>query len=293
MGFGETIGNVFKSFAKQVSEDNVSDRFSRHTAKNVFGFYAPAENSGTTSLVCNIAEVLRGFGSPVLIMDFNFECPCAFKYFQDELESKYSFSRKLRNPALEITELLGVSGNNIDVITMTGEEMPSQYCEVPIDLIRETIRQVSTMYKYVLIDLGTSANHDATNDGLCECDKVYSVVTPNIAQISKLLVTKQALEPMGHYNKIKDVIQTIVHSGMEFPESEFADIGLNLIGNVPFDPDLARFSSNFKVVSGGRSRNVSNYVKLVQAVANDIKTIVSNTDYVAKNEETSVDEEDE
>ncbi len=273
MGFIKKLGEVAKKMSKPVIDTTAI----RNRSKNIIGFYGAAENSGTTSLLMNIAEYLQGPSTPTVVVDLTMEAPVAYKYIEEEIPDDKSLSRKFRNVTLSPHELVVGSTNGLGIISMTGYEHPSDYCDIDLTTIEGMLRELSTHYTYVLVDLGTSLNNDATVMGILSCNKVYSVVRPIASQISKLLATKEHIENLGHINKIKDVIQTLI-LGNAYTAKEFEETELNLVGNVAQDMDLMVAADNTKYVTAvGKSRAVGNYVKLVQAIGNDIKEIVANT----------------
>lgn len=278
MGFIKKLGEVAKKMSKPVVDTTAI----RNRSKNIIGFYGAAENSGTTSLLMNIAEYLQGPGSPTVVVDLTMEAPVAYRYIKDEVPDDKSLSRKFRNATLSPHELVVGSTNSLGIISMTGYEHPSDYCELDLTIIESMLLELSAHYKYVLVDLGTSLNDDATIIGLLTCNKVYSVVRPIASQISKLLAVKEHIENIGHVNKIKDVIQTMI-LGNAYSAKDFEETGLSLIGNVAQDMDLMIAADNAKyVTSVGKSKDVGKYVKLVQAIGNDIKEIVKNTTVTTK-----------
>lgn len=280
MGFITKLGE----FAKKMSKPVIDTTAIRNRSKNIIGFYGVAENSGTTSLLMNIAEYLQGAGSPTVVVDLTMEAPVAYKYVVDEVPDDKSLALKFRNTTLSPHELVVGSTNTLGVISMTGYEHPSDYCDIDLSTVEGLLRELSTHYRYVLVDLGTSLNDDATISGILTCNKVYSIVRPIASQISKLLATKEHIENLGHINKIKDVIQTMI-LGNDYSSKDFEETELNLVGNVAQDMDLMVAADNAKYVTAvGKSRAVSNYVKLVQAIGEDIKTIVANTVVVSEND---------
>lgn len=288
MGFIKKLGEVAKKMSKPVVDTTAI----RNRSKNIIGFYGAAENSGTTSLLMNIAEYLQGPGSPTVVVDLTMEAPVAYRYIKDEVPDDKSLSRKFRNATLSPHELVVGSTNSLGIISMTGYEHPSDYCELDLTIIESMLLELSAHYKYVLVDLGTSLNDDATIIGLLTCNKVYSVVRPIASQISKLLAVKEHIENIGHVNKIKDVIQTMI-LGNAYSAKDFEETGLSLIGNVAQDMDLMIAADNAKyVTSVGKSKDVGKYVKLVQAIGNDIKEIVKNTTVTTKSDIIAGDKED-
>lgn len=288
MGFIKKLGEVAKKMSKPVVDTTAI----RNRSKNIIGFYGAAENSGTTSLLMNIAEYLQGPGSPTVVVDLTMEAPVAYRYIKDEVPDDKSLSRKFRNATLSPHELVVGSTNGLGIISMTGYEHPSDYCELDLTIIESMLLELSAHYKYVLVDLGTSLNDDATIIGLLTCNKVYSVVRPIASQISKLLAVKEHIENIGHVNKIKDVIQTMI-LGNAYSAKDFEETGLSLIGNVAQDMDLMIAADNAKyVTSVGKSKDVGKYVKLVQAIGNDIKEIVKNTTVTTKSDIIAGDKED-
>lgn len=288
MGFIKKLGEVAKKMSKPVVDTTAI----RNRSKNIIGFYGAAENSGTTSLLMNIAEYLQGPGSPTVVVDLTMEAPVAYRYIKDEVPDDKSLSRKFRNATLSPHELVVGSTNGLGIISMTGYEHPSDYCELDLTIIESMLLELSAHYKYVLVDLGTSLNDDATIIGLLTCNKVYSVVRPIASQISKLLAVKEHIENIGHVNKIKDVIQTMI-LGNAYSAKDFEETGLSLIGNVAQDMDLMIAADNAKyVTSVGKSKDVGKYVKLVQAIGNDIKEIVKNTTVTTKSDIIAGDRED-
>ncbi len=288
MGFIKKLGEVAKKMSKPVVDTTAI----RNRSKNIIGFYGAAENSGTTSLLMNIAEYLQGPGSPTVVVDLTMEAPMAYRYIKDEVPDNKSLSRKFRNATLSPHELVVGSTNGLGIISMTGYEHPSDYCELDLTVIESMLLELSAHYKYVLVDLGTSLNDDATIIGLLTCNKVYSVVRPIASQISKLLAVKEHIENIGHVNKIKDVIQTMI-LGNAYSAKDFEETGLSLIGNVAQDMDLMIAADNAKyVTSVGKSKDVGKYVKLVQAIGNDIKEIVKNTTVTTKSDIIAGDKED-
>lgn len=288
MGFIKKLGEVAKKMSKPVVDTTAI----RNRSKNIIGFYGAAENSGTTSLLMNIAEYLQGPGSPTVVVDLTMEAPVAYRYIKDEVPDDKSLSRKFRNATLSPHELVVGSTNSLGIISMTGYEHPSDYCELDLTIIESMLLELSAHYKYVLVDLGTSLNDDATIIGLLTCNKVYSVVRPIASQISKLLAVKEHIENIGHVNKIKDVIQTMI-LGNAYSAKDFEETGLSLIGNVAQDMDLMIAADNAKyVTSVGKSKDVGKYVKLVQAIGNDIKEIVKNTTVTTKSDIIAGNKED-
>lgn len=280
MGFIKKLGEVAKKMSKPVIDTTAI----RNRSKNIIGFYGAAENSGTTALLMNIAEYLQGPGSPTVVVDLTMEAPVAYRYIEDEIPDDKSLSRKFRNATLSPHELVVGNTNSLGIISMTGYEHPSDYCDIDLTTIESMLRELSAHYKYVLVDLGTSLNDDATVIGLLTCNKVYSVVRPIAGQVSKLLATKEHIENLGHVNKIKDVIQTLI-LGNAYSSNDFEETGLNLIGNVAQDMDLMVAADNAKYVTTvGKSKEVSKYVKLVQAIGDDIKEIVKNTTIATEND---------
>lgn len=280
MGIIKKLGEV----AKKISKPVIDTTAIRNRSKNIIGFYGAAENSGTTSLLMNIAEYLQSPATPTVVVDLTMECPTAYKYITDEIPDEKSLSLKFRNVTLSPHELVVGSTNGLGVISMSGYEHPSDYCDIDLSTIERMLKELATHYTYVLVDLGTSLNDDATIMGILSCNKVYSVVRPIASQISKLLATKEHIENLGHINKIKDVIQTII-LGNAYSQKEFAETDLNLIGNVAQDIDIMVAADNTKyVTTGGKSRAVANYVKLIQSIGNDIKEIVANTTVTTEND---------
>ena len=266
-----SIGKVAKSFSNTVYDDTAV----RNRSKNIIGFYGAAENSGTTTLVANIAEYLSGSHSPTVIVDFNLDAPSGYRYIVDEeVPENKSLVNKFKNPSLSPSEIVVGDVNKLGIVSMTGYEHPADYCSVSLSVIDDLLRVLSTHYKYVLVDLGTSLNSNPTIQGILTCDKVYSIVRPVTAQISKLLATKEHIENLGHLNKIKDVVQTLCLND-EYSFKDFEETGLNLIGNVALDFDLKVAADNCKIVTQiGKSKAASNYLKLIKSMGEDIKKMV-------------------
>lgn len=266
-----SIGKVAKSFSNPIVDATAV----RNRSKNIIGFYGAAENSGVTTLVANIAEYLSGHNSPTVIVDFNLDAPSGYRYILDEeVPENKSLVNKFKNPSLSPSEIVVGDVNKLGIVSMTGYEHPADYCSVSLSVIDDLLRVLSTHYKYVLVDLGTSLNSNPTVQGILTCDKVYSIVRPVTAQISKLLATKEHIENLGHLNKIKDVIQTLCLND-EYSFKDFEETGLNLIGNVALDFDLKVAADNCKIVTQiGKSKAASNYLKLVKSIGEDIKKMV-------------------
>lgn len=276
MGLFDKLGETLKKFSSPIDENTLV----RHRSRNIIGFYSPAENSGTTSLLCNIAEYLQGPQSPTVVVDFNFESPACYKYFIDAVDESRSLLNKIRNRSISTFEIVSGNTDAFGVVSMSGCEHPSDYCEVSDIIIESILMELSANYKYVLVDLGTSLNADATIHGILTCNKVYSVVRPINTQVSKLMATKEYIENVGHYNKIKDVIQTMI-LGNAFSAKDFEEYEFNLVGNVAQDVDLMIAADNSKfITSGGKSKSVARYVELVKSLGEDIKHTVATTTLV-------------
>ena len=278
MGFLGKLGD----FAKRLSNPVIDTVAIRNRSKNIIGFYSPAENSGTTSLLMNIAEYLQSPATPVIVVDLTMEAPAAYKYIVSEIPDNKSLSLKFRTSTLSPHELVVGDTNSLAVLSMSGYEHPSEYCDIDMSTIEGLLRELAAHYAYVLVDLGTSLNDDATIMGILSCNKVYSVVRPIQPQIAKLLATKEHIENLGHINKINDVIQTMI-LGNPYSEKDFSDADLHLIGNVGQDMDLMVAADNAKYATAvGKSRAVAQFVKLVKSIGDDIKEIVQATTITTK-----------
>lgn len=270
MGFVKKLGSLAKTFSKPVIDTTTV----RNRSKNIIGFYGTEENSGTTSLLMNVAKCLEGTNAPTVVVDLTMESPSAFKYIVAEIPDHQSLVNKLKNPALSPHELVAGDTNRLGIISMSGFEHPSDYCDIELTTIESMLNTLSVHYKYVLVDLGTSLNADATIMGILTCNKVYSTVRPVATQISKLITVKEHIENIGHINKIKDVIQTMILNN-PYDSKDYDEIGLNLVGNVPLDIDLMIAADNCKAVTQvGKSKAVAGYLKLVQSLSDDIRDMV-------------------
>lgn len=276
-------------FAKKFTEPTIDTLRVRHRSKNIIGFYSPAENSGTTSLLMHVAELLQSPASPVVVVDFNFSAPNVYRYLgMTEVPAGKSLSLKFRNPSMSPNELVIGNINSLGVLTMDGTESPSEYCDIVLTVIEDMLRELSVHYKYVLVDLGTSLNDDQTIAGILACNKVYSVVRPVTSQIVKLMSVQTQIENLNYSNKIKDVIQTMILDN-PYSEDEFKESGFNLIGNITQNADLMIAADNCKFITATlKGSAVRNYLKLVKVIANDITTIVENTTII--NEEDIISE---
>lgn len=276
MGIFDKIGETLKKFSSPVVDTSLV----RHRSRNIIGFYSPAENSGTTSLLCNIAEYLQGPQSPTVIVDLNLESPACYKYFIDAIEDNRSMLNKIRNRSMSTFEVVSGNTDAFGIVSMSGYEHPSDYCEIPDIVIESILMELSSHYKYVLVDLGTSLNADATIQGILTCNKVYSVVRPVNIQVAKLMATKEHIENVGHYNKIKDVVQTMI-LGNAYSTGDFEEYGFNLVGNVALDMELMIAADNGKfATASGKSKNIARYVELIKALGEDIKHTVATTTLV-------------
>lgn len=274
MGVIQKLGE----FTKKLSKPVIDTVAVRNRSKNIIGFYGVTDNSGTTSLLMNIAEYLQEPGNPVVVVDFVLDCPVCYRYLDiDEVPDDKSLLNKFRTSTLSANELVLGSTNSIGVCTMSGYEHPSDYCDINITTVESLLKELSMHYKYVLVDLGTNLNSEATVAGILACNKVYSVVRPIAHQISKLLATKECIENLGHRNKITDVIQSMILDNA-YSQKDFSDTGLRLIGNIAQDADLMRAADNCRYISGiTKSKEASKYLKLVKAIGEDIKSIVKNS----------------
>lgn len=268
----------FGEFTKKLTAPTVDVISTRHRSKNIIGFYSPAENSGTTSLLMNIAEILQSPASPVCVVDFNFSAPNVYRYLgMTEVPPEKSMSLKFRNTSMSPNELVIGDTNSLGVLTMSGIENPSDYCDIVLTVIDSTLRELAVHYKYVLVDLGTSLNDDQTIAGLLTCNKVYSVVRPISSQLIKLMSVQAQIENLNYVNKIQDVIQTMILDN-PISSDDFAESGFNLIGNVTQNADLMIAADNCKYVNSAlKGSAVKNYVKLIKSIASDITKIVENT----------------
>lgn len=265
--------------AKSFSRDEGDSLIQRASTKNIIGFFSPCENSGTTALVAHVAQALHTTTTPVVIIDLNFKTPTIYSYFVDEIDPKRSILRKLKTPVFDTQELVNYrSLGDIGVVSMTGGEVPADYCSVEDKIIVNIIKELATRYTYVLIDLGADLNADATLTGLCECHYVYTCVRPIAKQIERLMIDREVMNNIGYINLIYDVIQTNIIGNSYTPAEFKSDIGMNLIGNIPQDYDLMVAFDNQRFVSTKlKNRNVKQFYGVVEYIANAIRELESDT----------------
>lgn len=265
--------------ARTFSRDEGDSLIQRASAKNIIGFFGPCENSGTTSLLAHVAEALHGPTTPVVIIDLNFKLPTVYSYFVDEIDPKRSILRKLKTPIFDTQELVNAKDlGDVGVVSMTGGEVPADYCSVEDKIIINIIKELATRYAYVLIDLGNDLNADATLIGLRECHYVYTCVRPVAKQIEHLMIDREVMNNIGYKNLIYDVIQTNVIGNSYTPAEFKSDIGMNLIGNIPQDYELMVAFDNQNFVSTRlKSRNVKQFYGIVNTIAKSIVEMRNDT----------------
>ena len=288
MSILEKLANVAKKF----SNIDTNDAGGRNKLRNVIAFYGVAENTGTTSLLYNVAEELHSANTPVCILCLDFKMPTVWRYVTDEVPDEKTISNKLRNPTLNMQELcVGKGVNDIAVITMSGYELPADYAEVELYAVKDMIEELCRKYSYVLIDAGTDLNSAATMAALVEADKVYTCVRPVTHQMMKLLGVVEVFESIGYQRKIYNVIQCQTLDNA-YTSSEYAKSKLNLIGNIPFSFELSRCFDNYTLPKTAIKKELKTFNSIVKLIASEIVSYIE-TSYTMDNAlEDEIDTED-
>lgn len=276
MAFNRLLDLVGDTVKTMLDKDDAPTKYNSSQYRNLIGFTGVSDGIGTSAFIAHLAMELQHNDTPVLIVDLNFNLPTMYSWFQSkEFDISRSLTQLLNtNAADRLAEYTFRNADNgVSVVSPhIFKETPVSWCGITQQSIHDLLATARTHYAYVLVDLGSNFNINATMYGLWECNKIYTFTTPNEGHNSTLRSKRAYMEEYGKAQMLSDIIESMT-LGDGKSAADWAAIKYNLIGSLPFDTDISVCIRNFTPVTSVRLKSsaVSSYIKTVKSVASQIK----------------------
>ncbi len=272
--FMDLLGDTVKTM---LDKDDESVKYNSSQYRNLIGFMGVSDGIGTSAFIAHLAMKLQSNNTPVLVVDLNFNLPTMYSWFQSkEFDISRSLTQLLNtNSADRLAEFTFRNADNgVSVVSPhIFKESPVSWCGVTQQSIHDLLTVARTHYAYVLVDLGSNFNINATMYGFWECNKVYTFTTPNEGHNSTLRSRRSYMEEYNKAQMMGDVIESMtLGDGKSY--DEWASIKYNLVGSLPFDTDISVCIRNFTSINSVklRSKAVNGYLETVKNLANQIRS---------------------
>ena len=256
-------------FMRTFSHNDVYQSRSRKF-RNVFGFYGAKENSGTTTLLVNVAYLLATKGKSILVLDFHLNQPGVFRYLLPELRDEEfapkakSLNDKFINSSIHTREFAMVSSvcKGVYLASANPDELPDKYCSINEEYVTNMIKEAAATYDVVLIDIDTDLRYETTTAAIDCSDFIFSVITPQPECVEILTKNNYIVYQAKFGDKLKFVIQNLMRDSNV--TAVLKEVGLDPIMAVPYSDAVRKIGDNYRIFVNGLNGDDIGAVKYVE-----------------------------
>lgn len=260
---------------------------------NVFGFWAPVEGVGKTTVVVNVAYELAKRGNTVCIVDLNLLMPDVFRYLKPDMEINKneqvkSIKEKLVNTNMPVTEfIMKTKYNNIAMLTPLFTEHPSVYCSSDasdtqikreVDVYTGIFRDLGNLYDYVLLDLDPNIVSISTVAAFKSCDNIITFIGHYPKAIEQTIKTIKIFNELGLMGTFDNMIQGPIFTET-WTEEEIKLFNPNsqIIANIPYSNEVNAAGNNLEIFiaySKGIGRTASEFRDCIYKIAAALEVLL-------------------
>lgn len=260
---------------------------------NVFGFWAPVEGVGKTTVVVNVAYELAKRGNTVCIVDLNLLMPDVFRYLKPDMEINKneqvkSIKEKLVNTNMPVTEfIMKTKYNNIAMLTPLFTEHPSIYCPADasdtqikreVDVYTGIFRDLGNLYDYVLLDLDPNIVNVSTVAAFKSCDNIITFIGHYPKAIEQTIKTIKIFNELGLMGTFDNMVQGPIFTET-WTEEEIKLFNPNsrIIANIPYSNEVNAAGNNLEIFiaySKGIGRTASEFRDCIFKIAATLEVLL-------------------
>lgn len=205
---------------------------------HVFCFVGLAGGVGTSTIVANLAYLLKKMKYSVLVIDTNILFPIQHSFFKikQEVETKDFFGFLFGE--CQLGECIKYPmGNDLGVIVSNNRgmvDLVESDTKESAQAFSECLERVSSLFDFVLIDASNNINSEIVNTAMYKSDRIIAVMDENIECLSNYNRLTNAMGVCGiDFNRIKTIMNK--RTSIQYGKTIFNQFGIDLMQVLPFD----------------------------------------------------------
>lgn len=283
INISDTVSNTVKNLGQELSGNNLEEKRDKMILDHVFCFTGLAGGVGTSTVVANIAYLLKKMHYSVLVVDTNILYPIQHTFFKikQEIETTDFFSFLYGDATLG-ESIKYPMGSDLGVLIANNRTLENtidaETREAGIAFY-ECLDRVGSLFDFILIDCGNNLLSELTNSALYKADRIIAVMDENIECLSNYSRMTSAMACSGiDYTRVKTIMNK--RTSIQYSKSIFNDFGIELLAVLPFDLGVMESGLRGEIFcqkGASMSKNAALFVQRMNQIATSMKRLSGET----------------
>lgn len=266
--------NVFKLF--RLHDDETRAEALRETAvtHNMVSFFGVSGGCGTTTLACNVADVIARSGKTVCVVDMDLRTPSVCSQFCVKYPKQDAgLVRKLFQPGLKIGEfLMDTPNKNLKILSAAISDEMLVSLDVVDSGVLKLFDELSEMFEVVIVDVPRYFELHSTIFSIMRSSIVYTVFGSDQDSIVKHMKSVEFFSSAGIVNKLGNVVINKALPKINY-KSVKALKGINVIAEIPITNSIplnAAVGSLMTEAKYSMDKSAKRFVQSCNFIANEV-----------------------
>lgn len=230
----ENINKISKDIVSELSGRGNS-RF-KPVLNNLIGFMSSSSGAGASTLVSNVASLIKKKGLSVAVVDLNLLYPSQHLYFdipqelsRDDLLTLLSGKSNLDSSICYSDDIAVIVANNRGIMDYVGAD--NKYS---VENLSNALDNLAYQFDVVLVDCPLDIANGYVNTALYKLDNLYIVMDDGVQSLVNIPKIHSCFDELAIvWNKCKFIMNK--RTSNYYNESNLSKVGIQLVEIIPFD----------------------------------------------------------